>query len=216
MVAKAPPDGYTILAYGALSIAHALHSKLPYDTLQDFVPVIPFGQQPLVVVTSPAKGYKTLPDLVAAAKARPGTLNYSTAGVGSASHFAAERLRMSAGVEAQHITFRGAAEAVTEIVAGRVDFSIQPFTTSLALIGDGKLVPLAVSAFKRAAVMPEVPTTIEAGLPADSVYPFWSGLFLPARRRAKSSSSCIAKPPRRCKRPPCRRSWRSSGSSQCR
>ena len=181
MVAKAPPDGYTILAYGALSIAHALHSKLPYDTLQDFVPVIPFGQQPLVVVTSPAKGYKTLPDLVAAAKARPGALNYSTAGVGSASHFAAERLRMSAGVEAQHITFRGAAEAVTEIVAGRVDFSIQPFTTSLALIGDGKLVPLAVSAFKRAAVMPEVPTTIEAGLPADSVYPFWSGLFLPAK-----------------------------------
>ena len=181
MVAKSAPDGYTILAYGALSIANALYSKLPYDTLQDFVPVIPFGQQPLVLVTSPLKGYKTLGDLIAAAKAKPGALNYSSAGVGSASHFAAERLRISAGIETQHITYRGAAEAVTEIVAGRVDFSPQPFTTSLSLIGDGKLVALAVSAHKRAALMPEVPTTIEAGLPADSVYPFWSGLFLPAQ-----------------------------------
>ena len=99
MVAKSAPDGYTILAYGALSIANALYSKLPYDTLRDFVPVIPFGQQPLVLVTSPLKGYKTLGDLIAAAKAKPGALNYSSAGVGSASHFAAERLRISAGIE---------------------------------------------------------------------------------------------------------------------
>jgi tripartite-type tricarboxylate transporter receptor subunit TctC len=181
MVAKAAPDGYTVLAYGALATAHALHTKLPYDTLSDFVPVIPFGQQPLVVVTAPGKGYKTLGDLVAAARAKPGTLNYSSAGIGTASHFAAERLRVSAGIEAQHIAFKGAAEAVTEVVAERIDFSPQLFTTTLPLLRDGKLMALAVSANKRASVMPEVPTTIEAGLAADSVYPFYSGLFLPAK-----------------------------------
>jgi len=181
MVANAAPDGYTILAYGALGTAHALHAKLPYDTLTAFAPVIPFGQQPLVLVTAPGKGYKSLRDLVAAGKAKPGALNYSSAGVGSASHFAAERLRISAGFTAQHIPFRGAAEAVTEVVAERVDFSAQLPTTTLPLIGEGKLMALAVSADKRTAAMPQVPTTIEAGLAADSVYPFYSGLFLPAK-----------------------------------
>jgi tripartite-type tricarboxylate transporter receptor subunit TctC len=181
MVAKSAPDGYTVLAYGALATAHALHTKLPYDTLNDFVAVIPFGQQPLVVVTAPGKGYKTLRDLIAAAKTKPGALNYSSAGIGSASHFAAERLRVSAGIEAQHIAFKGAAEAVTEVVAERIDFSPQLFTTTLPLLRDGKLMALAVSANKRTSVMPEVPTTIEAGLAADSVYPFYSGLFLPAK-----------------------------------
>jgi tripartite-type tricarboxylate transporter receptor subunit TctC len=180
LVAKSAPDGYTVLAYGALSIANALYSKIPYDTLRDFVPVIGLGQQPLAVVTSPASGYKTLGDLVAAAKARPAALNYTSAGIGSASHFGAERLLASAGISVQHIAFKGAPEAITDIVAGRADFSIQPFTVSLALINDGKLVALAVSAAKRAAIKPDVPTTVEAGLPADSFYPFWSGLFLPA------------------------------------
>ena len=180
VVAKSAPDGYTVLAYGALSIANALYSKIPYDTLRDFVPVIGLGQQPLAVVTSPASGYKTLGDLVAAAKAKPGVLNYTSAGIGSASHFGAERLLASAGLSVQHIAFKGAPEAITDIVAGRADFSIQPFTVSLALINDGKLVALAVSAAKRAAIKPDVPTTVEAGLPADSFYPFWSGLFLPA------------------------------------
>src|SRR5262245_52520070 len=97
VVAKAAPDGHTILAAGALAPAHALYPKLPYDTLQDFVPVIPLGHQPLVLVTSPAKGFNTLGDLIAAAKSNPGKLNFASAGIGSASHFAAERLRLSAG-----------------------------------------------------------------------------------------------------------------------
>lgn len=181
MVAKSAPDGYTVLIYGALASAHALYSKLPYDTLNDLVPVVPLGQQPLVVVTSPAKGYKTLADLVAAGKAKPGALNYSTAGVGSASHFGAERLRASAGFEAQHIPFKGAAEAVTDVVAERVDFSVQLPATTLALLKDGKLAALAVSAEKRSKLMPDVPTTIEAGLPANSVYPFYTGVYLPAK-----------------------------------
>jgi tripartite-type tricarboxylate transporter receptor subunit TctC len=180
-VAKSAPDGYTILSYGALGTAHALYARLPYDTLNDFTPVIAFGQQPLVVVTSPAKGYKTLGDLIAAGKARPGSLNYTSAGIGTASHFGAERLRASGGFEATHIPFRGAPEAVTEVVAGRADFSVQLFTTTLPLLREGKLVPLAVSAHKRASVMPELPTMLEAGLRSDAVHPFYSGFFVPAR-----------------------------------
>ena len=180
-VARSTPDGYTILAYGAMASAHALYSKLPYDTLRDFVPVIPLGQQPLVVVTSPAKGYKTLADLVAAAKAKPGELSFTSAGIGSASHFGAERIRASAGFEALHVPYKGAAEAVTEVVAGRADFSVQLFTTTLGLIRQGQLVALAVSAPKRTASAPDVPTTIEAGLPPNSVYPFYSALYLPAK-----------------------------------
>jgi tripartite-type tricarboxylate transporter receptor subunit TctC len=180
-VARATPDGYTILAYGAMASAHALYSKLPYDTLRDFVPVIPLGQQPLVVVTSPQKGYRTLKDLVAAAKAKPGQLSFTTAGIGSASHFGAERIRASAGFDALHIPFKGAAEAVTEVVAGRADFSVQLFATTLGLIRQGQLVALAVSAPKRTAAAPDVPTTIEAGLPPNSVYPFYSALYVPAK-----------------------------------
>jgi tripartite-type tricarboxylate transporter receptor subunit TctC len=181
MVAKSAPDGYTILAYGALGTAHALHGKLGYDTLTDFLPVIPFGVQPLAVATSPEKGYKTLGDLVAAAKAKPGTVNYASAGIGSASHFGAERLRVAGGFEAVHIPFRGAADSLSEVMAGRVDFSVQPFTNTLPLIREGKLLPLAVGAHKRVAAMPEVPTFLEAGLPADAIYPFYSGLFVPAK-----------------------------------
>ena len=157
------------------------YEKLPYDSLNDLIPVASLGQQILVVISSPAKGYKTLADLIAAAKAKPGALNYSSAGVGSASHIGAERLRTSVGFEAQHIPFKGAAEAVTDVIADRSDFSVQLPSTTLPLLKDGKLVALAVSAQKRASMFPNVPTTIEAGLPASSVYPFYTGVYLPAK-----------------------------------
>ena len=181
MVAKAAPDGYTVLIYGALASAHALYSKLPYDSVMDLVPVMSLGQQPLVIVGAPAKGYKTLGELIAAGKAKPGSLNYSTAGVGSASHFGAERLRAAAGFEAQHIPFKGAAEAVTDVIAGRSDFSVQLTATTVPQIRERTLVPLAVSAHKRIALLPDVPTTIESGLPAESVYAFYTGMYLPAK-----------------------------------
>jgi tripartite-type tricarboxylate transporter receptor subunit TctC len=127
------------------------------------------------------KGFKVLSDLISAAKAKPGAMNYSTAGVGSASHLGAERLRVSAGFDAQQIFFRGAADSLTEVVAGRVDFSVQPISNTLALIREGKLVALAISAPNRIAALPQIPTTKEAGLSADSVYPFYTALFLPAK-----------------------------------
>jgi tripartite-type tricarboxylate transporter receptor subunit TctC len=180
VVAKAAPDGYTMLASGALATAHALYPKLPYNTLLDFVPVVSLGQQPLVLVSAPSKGLKTLDDLIAAAKARPGSFNFASAGIGSASHFAAERLRITAGFEAQHIPFRGATEALAETVAGRVDFFFLPVAPALSLIKDGKLDALAISAMKRATALPQVPTTAEAGL-QNSAYDFWVGIFLPAQ-----------------------------------
>jgi tripartite-type tricarboxylate transporter receptor subunit TctC len=179
-VARSAPDGYTVLAFGALATAHAMHSKLSYDTVNDFIPVIAFGIQPLVIVGTPAK-YKTLGDLIAAGKGKSATLNYSSAGVGTASHFGGERMLVSAGIKAQHVPFKGAAEAVTEVVAGRIDFSPQLLTTTLPLINDGKLAPLAVSAEKRISALPNVPTIVEAGLTPDAIYPFYSGFFVPAK-----------------------------------
>jgi tripartite-type tricarboxylate transporter receptor subunit TctC len=181
VVAKSAPDGYTVLAYAALAASNALYARLPYDPVNDFIPVIVLGQQPLAVVTAPSKGYRTLGDLIAAGKASPGALNYSSSGAGTSTHFALERLRVSAGFEAQHVPFRGAQESLTEIMTGRVDFGVQTFSSTLAHIREGKVIALAVSARERSTIMPEVPTVIEAGLSRDAVYPFYSALYLPAK-----------------------------------
>ena len=178
-VAKAAPDGYTILVWGAIAAANALYTKLPYDTLNDFTPVAVFGQTPLVVVTGAGR-YKTLGELVAAAKADPGKLNYATVGAGSAAHFGAEQLAVAAGISAQHIPFKGS-EWLTEVLAGRLDFSVPPIPSAISLIRAGQLVPLAVSSSTRSPSLPNVPTMIEAGLKADAVYPFYTSAFLPAK-----------------------------------
>jgi tripartite-type tricarboxylate transporter receptor subunit TctC len=180
MVANAAPDGYTLLLHSSsLSSQVVLHKTLPYDPLRDFAPVIPFGISPSVLVAAPSKGFKTVADLVAAAKARPGVLNYASAGIGSASHMAAERLRIAAGIDAQHIPFRGPVEAFTEVMAGRIDFYFLPIAPALAVIADGKVVALAVSTHKRAPALPNVPTVAEGGYP-DAEYLFWGGLSAPA------------------------------------
>jgi tripartite-type tricarboxylate transporter receptor subunit TctC len=177
-VAKATPDGHTILVWGSIAAANALYTKLPYDTLKDFTPVAALGQTPLVVVTSVGR-FKSLGDLVSTAKANPGKLNYATVGVGSAAHFGAEQLAVSAGFSAQHVPFKGG-EWLTEVVAGRLDFAVAPVTSAIGLIRDGKLVPLAISSSTRSASLPDVPTMVEAGLKSDAVYPFYTGAYLPA------------------------------------
>jgi tripartite-type tricarboxylate transporter receptor subunit TctC len=183
-VAKATPDGYTVLlGSSTFSADVVLHKKLPYDTLSDFTAVVPFGIQPSVLVTSPSHGFKTVADLVAAAKAKPGQMNFASAGIGAASHIAAERFRLSAGIVAQHVPFRGPNEALAEVLAGRIDYYFLPIAPALPLVKDGKLIALAVSTPKRAAALPDVPTTAEAGFPGAS-YLFWSGLFVPAKTPA--------------------------------
>jgi tripartite-type tricarboxylate transporter receptor subunit TctC len=178
-VAKAAPDGYTILVHSStFSAGQAIYKSLPYDTLHDFASIIPLGLQPTVLVASPSKGWKTVSDLVAAAKANPNKLTFASAGIGSASHLAAERLRFSAGFQALHVPYRGPNEALADVITGRIDFYFLPIAPALPLINDGKLVALAVSTAKRAAALPNVPTTEEAGL-KDAAYHFWTGLFAP-------------------------------------
>lgn len=180
VVAKAQPDGYTLLAHGsAHTIAPALYKSLPYNPVRDFVAVVPLGISPSVLVVSPGGGMKTAADLVAAAKARPNALNFSSVGIGSATHLSAERFRSSAGVQAVHIPFKGGAEAMTEVIAGRVDFFFGPVALVLPHIREGKLAALAVNTDKRSAALPDVPTMREAGL-RDAEYPIWFGLFAPA------------------------------------
>ena len=180
-VAKAEPDGYTMLVLSSSQGSYlVLHKTLPYNPLRDFAPAVLFGIQPSVLVAAPSKGWKSVTDLVAAAKAKPGTLNFASAGVGSASHWAAERLRLATGIEVQHIPFRGPVEAFTEVMTGRVDFYYLPIAPALPNIRDGKVVALAVSTPKRAPALPNVPTVVEAGYP-EAQYLFWGGLALPVK-----------------------------------
>jgi tripartite-type tricarboxylate transporter receptor subunit TctC len=180
-VAKALPDGYTILAHGsALTITPALYASLNFDPARDLAPVVPLGISPLVLVVSPAKGYRTAGEFVAAAKAKPGTFTFSSVGVGTATHMGAERFRLSAGVDATHVPYKGGAEAMLEVMAGRVDFFFGPVGLVLPHVRDGKLVALVVNSTRRVAALPDLPTTQEAGY-ADAEYPIWFGLFLPAK-----------------------------------
>ncbi len=212
-VAKADPDGYTMLVHGsAHTIAPSLYSNLSYHPARDFAAVIPVGISPNVLVVPPARGCKTVGDLVAAAKAKPGALNFSSVGVGSATHLSAERFRFSAGVEAVHVPFKGGAEAMTEVMAGRIDFFFGPIGLVLPHIRDGKLTALVVNGARRAAALPDVPTTLEAGF-ADAEYPIWFGLFLPAKTPRDVVDKLHRETPRRCKRPRCETSsppWAST------
>src|SRR5262249_8124594 len=138
--ARATPDGHTMLVHSSsFAASYSLHKSLPYDTFKDFAAIIPLGYQPMVLVTAPSKPWKTVADLVAAAKAKPGSLNFASAGAGAASHLAAERLRLSGGFEAQHIPFKGPVEALTEVMTGRVDYYFLPVAPALNLIQQGKV-----------------------------------------------------------------------------
>ena len=180
LVAKAEADGYTLLATSsAHTLVPTVYPSAPYDTAADFAAVVSLGSGPNVLVVSPAKDFKTAQDLVAAAKARPGSFNFASAGVGSATHLSAERFRMAAGFDAVHIPFRGGAEAITEVLAGRAEFYFCPLGTALPQVREGKLLALAVSSPRRAALLPDVPSVVE--LFPNSDYRFWIGVFMPAK-----------------------------------
>jgi tripartite-type tricarboxylate transporter receptor subunit TctC len=180
-VARAPGDGYTVLFLSsALSINHSFHVNRTYDTLADFIPVVPLGIQPTLLVTAAGKGINTAEELIAAANARPGVMNFASAGPGSVSYLAAERFRLAAGIDAKHVPFRSPADALTETLTGRLDFFFPPISVALPLVHDGKLVPLAVSTKSRATALPNVPTSTELGLKG-SAFEYWIGFFLPAK-----------------------------------
>jgi len=180
IVAKSPPDGYTLLVNSA---AHAynpwIYPNLPFDTVKDFVAVAPLAGQPNVLVVAPSTGYKTVADLIAAAKAKPGALNVGSAGTGSGTHINAEKFRLAAGIDVVHIPYKGTPEALTDTMTGRITYFFSPISAALPNIREGKLVALGVSTAKRSSVLPNVPTLAESGLPGFD-YNLWVGLFAPA------------------------------------
>ncbi|MDB5598138.1 MAG: hypothetical protein JWN71_182 [Xanthobacteraceae bacterium] len=178
-VASADPDGYTILVTtSAIAIAPHTHKNLPYDTTGDLRGVIPLGNVSNVMV-APAGRFKSLNDLVAAAKAKPGALSYASIGPGSTGHFSAERLAVTAGFKALHVPYKGSPEAVQDVAAGRVDFFFTAAVPALGMIREKKVDALAVSSSSRSSLLPDVPTTVQAGYP-NSEYNFWIGVFAPA------------------------------------
>jgi tripartite-type tricarboxylate transporter receptor subunit TctC len=180
-VAQAAPDGYTIMIHSSShTVSPSTFAKLPFDTVSDIAGVTPISSTPNVLVISPSKNIKTLQELLAAARAKPGSMNFASAGQGSATHLNAEKFKLAAKIEATNIPFKGSAEAVTEVMAGRVDYYFSPIAPVIGQIRNGQLIPLAVGSPKRAGALPNVPTTAEAGVPG-SEFNFWIGMFAPAK-----------------------------------
>jgi tripartite-type tricarboxylate transporter receptor subunit TctC len=176
-VANAAPDGYTILVNSSShTVAPALFGNLSYDAVRDFHGVIPLASLPTVLFVSANKGYNDVGEFVAAAKAK--SLTYGSGGVGNATHLNAERFMLSAGFQALHVPFKGSPEALSEVLAGRIDFSFSALLPAMSLLEDGRLKALAVSSMARATALPNVPTTTEAGYP-NSDYSFWAGVMVP-------------------------------------
>lgn len=179
LAAQARPDGYTLLAASSgYTIAPATFPNLRYDPNKDFIGISTFGNLPCVLVIAPSKNIRTVQDLVKMAKAT--SITFGSTGVGGPVYLTMERFRQAAGFKATIVPFKGAPEALTEVIAGRVDVYYSPLLAALPFIRGGEVVPLAVSSQKRVAALPDVPTTLEAGYP-NSNYNFWTGMFAPAK-----------------------------------
>ena len=180
VVAKSPTDGYTLLVNSAAQAYNpSIYSNLPFDTVKDFVDIAALGGQPNVLVVAPSSGVKTVAELIALAKQKPGLLNFGSAGTGSGTHINGEKFKLAAGIDVVHIPYKGTPEALTDTIAGRVTYFFSPISAALPFVRDGKLVALAVSTAKRSSVLPNVPTVAESGLPGFD-YSLWVGLFAPA------------------------------------
>ncbi|MEF7614664.1 tripartite tricarboxylate transporter substrate binding protein [Aquincola sp. MAHUQ-54] len=181
LVAQAAPDGYTILLHSSShTVSPWTFAKLPFDTVSDFAGITPIASLANVMVISPQKNIRSLPELLAAARAKPGSFNFASAGQGSATHLNAEKFKLAAKIEATNIPFKGSAEAVTEVLGGRVDYYFSPISPVIGQIKEGQLLALAVGSPKRSAALPDVPTTAEAGVPG-SEFNFWIGMMVPAK-----------------------------------
>ncbi len=181
-VAKAEPDGYTLLVNSnAHTVNPAIYDKLPYDTVSDFSDIAPLAVQPNVLTVRPDGPYKSVADLVKAAKAKPGALNIGHAGIGSGTHLTTEKFIAAAGgIKVLQVPFKGTPEVITAMFSGNVDAYWAPISAAMGAIKGGKLRPLAVSTPKRNPQLPDVPTPLEAGI-AGTESPLWFGLWGPAK-----------------------------------
>jgi len=178
MVAKADPDGYTLLVNSTSQVVVAsTYAKLPYSVADDFIPISGLADIPFVVSTTTK--YKSMKDVMAAGS-KPGGIFYGTNGPGSSGHLFMEALRLAAGYPITHVPFRGTVEAMTEVIAGRIDMFPAPALNAINLTKEGKVSSLAVSSPKRLGLMPDVATLAEIGLPK-AQYQFWVGAFAPAK-----------------------------------
>ena len=179
-ILAAPADGHSLFIYTAAHTVTPLISKLPYDALRDFAGITPLAVVPNVMVTAVAGNYRSVKDVIDAARARPGQLNYASVGIGTATYMNAEKFRIATGVNAVHVPYKGSPEAITETVAGRVDYFFAPLVSALPMIKAGKLAALAVGTTRRSALLPDVPTLAEAGV-AKSDYLFWVGMLVSSK-----------------------------------
>ncbi|RZJ21645.1 MAG: tripartite tricarboxylate transporter substrate binding protein, partial [Haliea sp.] len=179
--AHAEPDGYTILVQSnSHTVTPATYRNLSYDPAKDLSGVIPLASVPMVLVTAPGKNISTLNELVRQARSKPDSMNYASAGAGGATHLGAERLRIAGGFTGVHVPYKSSSEALTEVMAGRVDYYFSPIGLAIPFMKTNRLVALAVSSSKRSSALPELRTMAEAGL-ANAEYDVWIGMFAPSR-----------------------------------
>jgi len=181
LLLNATPDGHTLMM---VSIGHAvnasLYSKLPYDTVRDFAGVTLVADVPNVLVATPALGFKSVRDLIDAAKAKPGQLNYGSAGVGSGTHMNGEQFKLAANINVVHVPFKGTPEALTNTISGSVQYFFAPITAAVPLVKSGKVTGLGVTTRARSPVLPDLPTIADSGLPGFD-FNLWTGLVGPAK-----------------------------------
>lgn len=181
IVAHASPDGYTLLSVSnAHAVAPAVYATLPYNTIKEFAGVTMTASGPALLLVAPALGVKSAKDLIALAKARPGQLNFSSAGVGSGTHFGAELFKSMAGIDVVHVPFKGIPEAIIETLSGRAHFFLSPLASAINLVKEGKVPAVGVTSTQRVSQLPDVPTVAESGLPGYR-WDFWYGLLVPAQ-----------------------------------
>lgn len=181
LVANAPSDGYTLLSISsAFAISPAIYSTMAFDPLKDFSGITLTATGPALVLISPNLKVSTMKELIDYAAKNPGKVTYSSAGVGSGSHFAAELIQAKAGVELLHIPTKGIPDAITEVMSGRVDFFISPYASAINLVKSGKVRAIAITSTKRFKDLPSLPTVSESGIPGYK-WEFWYGLVAPAK-----------------------------------
>lgn len=181
VVAKAPADGYTVLfTLNSHTVNPAIYAKLPFDTLKDFEPVGTVASLPQILVANPAFPANTVAELIALAKAKPGTLAYASVGVGSPGHLAGELFKLRTGTQMTHVPYRGGGPAVTDVMGGQVPLLWVSIPAAAQFVKSGKLKALGVSTLKRSAAFPDVPTLQEAGVP-DFEVDSWYAMFVPAK-----------------------------------
>jgi tripartite-type tricarboxylate transporter receptor subunit TctC len=181
IVATSTPDGHTLmLTSSGLAGAASIYPKLPYDTIRDFAPITQVISNPLVLVVAPSLGVKSTKELIALARQKQGQLTYSSTGIGSGTHYGAELFKLAAKFEATHVPYKGVPEALTDTLAGRVNFYLPPVLVVVPLAREGRILALMVTSKQRAPLLPEVPTPAEAGLP-NFEYDGWYGMLAPGK-----------------------------------